>query len=180
MVRAAAVRIVIGKKPYTNPDDEELQHALRGQPRFRQGRARPRGERGRRRHADRGPRAADEAHRQAEDRRDPGGPGGGDGELRQGSARQSRQDGALGRAGRSPAVGGFPRRPGRLREDPGPDQPSASDQRDPRPEGRPRSATPGPSTRRRRSWRSGARRSPRCATSSPALEAVEHHLACRR
>jgi hypothetical protein len=29
LVRAAAVRVVIGKKPYTNPDDAELQHALR-------------------------------------------------------------------------------------------------------------------------------------------------------
>ena len=29
LVRAAAVRVVIGKKPYTNPADEELQHALR-------------------------------------------------------------------------------------------------------------------------------------------------------
>ena len=29
MVRAAAIRIVIGKKPYTNPEDGELQHALR-------------------------------------------------------------------------------------------------------------------------------------------------------
>ena len=29
LVRAAAVRVVIGKKPYTNPDDGELQHALR-------------------------------------------------------------------------------------------------------------------------------------------------------
>jgi hypothetical protein len=29
LVRAAAVKVVIGKKPYTNPADEELQHALR-------------------------------------------------------------------------------------------------------------------------------------------------------
>ena len=28
-IRAAAVKVVIGKKPYTNPADEELQHALR-------------------------------------------------------------------------------------------------------------------------------------------------------
>ena len=29
LVRAAAVRVLIGKKPYTNPDDAELQHAMR-------------------------------------------------------------------------------------------------------------------------------------------------------
>ena len=29
LVRAAAVKVVIGKKPFTNPADEELQHALR-------------------------------------------------------------------------------------------------------------------------------------------------------